>query len=213
MLLPHHACVCYLKSNVFSEYAFFFNKNSVDVLYKTLDSVGIDDIFEIKQFAARNPVVNDVVTLAIECNKMTSQAQNALLKILEDPPVKTQFIFFVSSKSVFIPTVHSRLHDVTTYFTTEFTSGSLSNDDVGSGSVAEFIASGYKDRLALIDGLVKTEKIDDFIASLKLDFTQITDNVSNKFVLSFVMQNVYQPGASKKMLLEYLALQLPVVRK
>ena len=213
MVLPHHACVCYLKSSVFSDADFYFNKNSVDVFYKFSDSIGIDDILEIKQFASRNPVAQEVVTLAVECNKVTQQAQNALLKVLEDPPVKTQFVFFVSSKSVFIPTVHSRLHDVTAYFKDEYETNVLSGELSRSSQVTDFIKNTYKERLAFIDSMVKAEKIDDFIDVLKSEHSEISIDASDKAALSFVMQNIYQPGASKKMLLEYLALHLSVVRK
>ena len=40
-------------------------------------------------------------------------AQNALLKILEEPPKNIRFILVASSKSIFLPTIRSRLRIVT----------------------------------------------------------------------------------------------------
>ncbi len=48
------------------------------------------------------------VVMINEGEKLTTQAQNALLKILEDPPEETTFIILVESLSKLLPTIISR---------------------------------------------------------------------------------------------------------
>ncbi len=214
MLLPHHACVSYVSSVAFNTVDFPYIQNSSDVIYRQIDTVGIGDVAEMKQYAMRNPVAQEVVTIAVECNKMTVQAQNALLKILEDPPVKTQFIFFITSKNILIPTVHSRLHDVTYFLRSTYLDKSRTeNKDVDYENFKHFISGEYKERLSFIESLVKSEKIDNFIEFIKSNYELCIQSTDDKKVLMFVFEHIYQPGASKKMLLEYLAVQLPVERR
>lgn len=44
-----------------------------------------------------------------DCDNISIQAQNTLLKIIEEPPPFTHFIFTAQTKSVFLPTVLSRV--------------------------------------------------------------------------------------------------------
>lgn len=48
-----------------------------------------------------------------EAHTMTSEAQNALLKLLEEPPEGTAFLLTVSNAHVLLPTIHSRTQQVT----------------------------------------------------------------------------------------------------
>lgn len=48
------------------------------------------------------------IYIIAECEKMNANAQNALLKILEEPPENTLFLLCVPSKEMLLPTVVSR---------------------------------------------------------------------------------------------------------
>lgn len=48
-------------------------------------------------------------TLILGAKSFTIPAQNALLKILEEPPLNIEFILLAPNKSTFLPTVRSRL--------------------------------------------------------------------------------------------------------
>ena len=49
------------------------------------------------------------IYILADCDKMSQLAQNALLKIIEEPPAHAYFIFTASSKAVFLPTILSRV--------------------------------------------------------------------------------------------------------
>ncbi len=49
------------------------------------------------------------IYILADCDKMSQLSQNALLKIIEEPPAHAYFIFTASSKAVFLPTILSRV--------------------------------------------------------------------------------------------------------
>ncbi|WP_457553450.1 DNA polymerase III subunit [Desulfobacula sp.] len=52
------------------------------------------------------------MVLILNADRMNIQAQNALLKMLEEPPEKTFFILIATSISLFLPTIISRCHKI-----------------------------------------------------------------------------------------------------
>ncbi|MDO4633453.1 MAG: DNA polymerase III subunit delta' [Eubacteriales bacterium] len=82
----------------------------IEVTHEKPNSIGVDEI--------RDQVVNDVsvrpyssprkVYIIDECEKMTQQAQNALLKTLEEPPAYAVIVLLTSNASMLLPTIQSR---------------------------------------------------------------------------------------------------------
>jgi replication-associated recombination protein RarA len=76
----------------------------------TKDSIGIDAVREIKNFLWQKPNVSSRRTLIIDnAELLTTQAQNALLKITEEPPVSSLLILVTSDIESILPTIVSRL--------------------------------------------------------------------------------------------------------
>lgn len=89
------------------------SRNHPDIIYVTHEkpnSIGVDDI--------RGQLVNDVmikpyngkykVYIVSEAEKMTVQAQNALLKTLEEPPAYAVILLLTTNASVLLDTIRSR---------------------------------------------------------------------------------------------------------
>ena len=91
----------------------FEEKNNPDMIYikptKT-NFIGVDDIREqIKEKANIKPYACEYKIFILEdADKMTVQAQNALLKILEEPPSFLIFFLLGDDKKDFLPTIISR---------------------------------------------------------------------------------------------------------
>jgi DNA polymerase III subunit delta' len=83
----------------------------------TKDSIGIDAVREIRNFLWQKPNVSAHRTLIIdEAEFLTNEAQNALLKITEEPPASALLILITSDIEAILPTIASRLPKV--YFGT-----------------------------------------------------------------------------------------------
>ncbi len=74
------------------------------------DSIGIDAAREIKNFLWQKPAVSARRTLIIdEAELLTTEAQNALLKVTEEPPTSALLILVTSDIESILPTIVSRL--------------------------------------------------------------------------------------------------------
>lgn len=76
-------------------------------LQATMADFGIDDARELATKAYISSHGTRYVIAYI--NAITLEAQNALLKVLEEPPSDTEIILLASSKDIFIRTIRSRL--------------------------------------------------------------------------------------------------------
>ncbi len=76
-------------------------------------TIPVEDIREMERLAGVHPFEgNDRVILITEADKMTPAAQNALLKILEEPPEGNWFFLVTSQKEALLPTIISRCRPV-----------------------------------------------------------------------------------------------------
>ncbi|MBQ7010756.1 MAG: hypothetical protein IJN63_03530 [Clostridia bacterium] len=89
------------------------NRNCIDMI--TIDkgdkaSIGVDRIRELKQNTVLSASELDCkIYMILEADKMTEEAQNALLKILEEPPIEeTYFLLCTENSEALLPTVRSR---------------------------------------------------------------------------------------------------------
>jgi DNA polymerase-3 subunit delta' len=74
------------------------------------DSIGIDAAREVKTFLWQKPNTSARRTLVIDnAELLTTEAQNALLKITEEPPASSLLILITSDVESILPTIVSRL--------------------------------------------------------------------------------------------------------
>ena len=87
-----------------------------DIIYiNTADkkSIGVDRIREISKDVYVRPFESDCKVYIIENGaSLTDEAQNAMLKILEEPPEYAVFIIITTSSSILLPTVLSRSNTI-----------------------------------------------------------------------------------------------------
>ena len=77
------------------------------------NTIGIDEIREIKNFLAVLPIASDYRTVIVrDAENMTREAQNAFLKITEEPPLHSLIILTADSTESILPTLASRLRKI-----------------------------------------------------------------------------------------------------
>ena len=140
------------------------NVESVDIVryYPSSSSFGVDDVRKIIDEVNKKPYEGDKKVLILyKCDKMTTQAQNALLKTIEDPPIGVYLILLSESLETILDTIQSRCQ---VYKLTP-----LSKEDILEYIQINFPDVKYNDRyaaLAFSTGI--PGKVDRFINDEKL---------------------------------------------
>ncbi len=171
-------------------------------------TVAIDQVRDLISSAYQKPLKGALKTLFVVTNKFSPQAEQALLKLLEEPPISTKLVFCVPKTLQFLPTINSRVQEM---------SFSISTGDEGIKLFADFLKKDYASRLAyLTKELAKKDPVweNDFINSLSdwlnsADYQRISLPIQTRKQISKYFGYLYGPGASKKLLLEAIALVLP----
>ena len=172
-------------------------------------SFGIDDARALRAWQGLMPEVGKRKIHIVYADFMTEQAENALLKTLEEPTESTHIIFAIPKPEVLLPTLLSRVRVI------------MPNGKEGSSLEAKkFLALGRGDRLAHIAKLVEKSDDDEAAAEVRertlalmdsLERFLATDMQSNREKLELVLKfkkYLYIPGASSRMILETLALTI-----
>src|SRR3990167_8988093 len=84
--------------------------NPFDVNLQTFEkAMGIPDVRSIQKSISLKPFRGKIKAVVIEAyGNITIEAQNALLKVLEEPPANTLIIISTSKKELILPTIISR---------------------------------------------------------------------------------------------------------
>ncbi len=93
--------------------ATFESKNNPDVFFvcgTKLKSIGVSDVREqiIKQMQTKPFKYNKKIFIVLEAHKLTTAAQNALLKTIEEPSSYGMFILLTENFNALLPTILSR---------------------------------------------------------------------------------------------------------
>lgn len=175
---------------------------SVDVTHCVSERFTIDSARALQQAVASRSVSEEPRVFVIVASVFTIEAQNALLKLFEEVPNDVQLYIVVPHESVFIPTLLSRFVTKTAYENNE------------KDLIEDFLKSSLKDRLATIQEKAKNKDWSwmEGLVVQAAQYPEIQKSVDAKKSLALVESYLRIRGASRKMLLEELALTLPAVR-
>lgn len=189
---------------------------SADTIHIIREVFTIDDAREFKRQAFLRPEELSCREIVVFAKRYLREAQNALLKVLEEPPETTRITIVSPSLNILLPTVRSRLLLVST----ESVNDELENEDELSSR--HFCTISLADRLSLIEKHHKAKKnelLRNLLNSLLIYGSDIyqkssPENYSRTVqTLSVVEPYVSMTGSSVKILLEFLALRLPIATK
>lgn len=171
-----------------------------------LPQIGIDDVRKIISDAHRMPDNGaGERVLVVATQFVTEEAQQALLKIIEEPPQSTRFIFIIPSGYNFLPTLESR-----------FERAEMTEEMKTTEAFTEFLKAEIADRLILIETAVKNKNLVWQSEIQKGLFHHLQTLDARKVPLEklkdleYVSRLLLTRGASNKFLLEQLALSLEV---
>ncbi len=211
------------KFDLYSHHALLFRVGSLDdfvipeyfaeddLLVLEYDQLKIGQVKEIVQLSSRKPINNKFQILVIKFSYIFHEAQNALLKTLEEPPSSTKFIIVTLHDTELLPTILSRLQLDADYSVRNSCNVSV---DKTNNHFRNFLEIPYKQRLSIIETITK-EKNHEWISDFKkglyqwLDSDNVKMNCDRFQKILTVSQYLLKRGSNNKMLLEFLAIYLP----
>lgn len=191
-------------------------KNDPDLFYQKYESLTIDDSREIKEWHSRLPTKSESKKIClISTNFINKEAEQSLLKIIEEPGTSTFFFIVTPDSSVLLNTTRSRVQVV---------KHKEAFDENLSEIANQIISLPLKDKLEIIASLVKKNKSEESSGPLRRyainllneiekqiykNFKNEPKNKNYMFVLEELVKNknyLNYRGASVKMILEHIAM-------
>lgn len=174
--------------------------------------LSVDEARKLVEFSSMSTFGKDRAKLIIlSAERMTREAQNTLLKLTEEPNSSLRIFVIVSKDVELLPTLLSRLEDISFAFTDKAQSSKL--------PAQSFLSMGLKERFKLAEKIAKDEDetaLDVFLRDLenkvyKHKYKNILEKEKVFSSISFAKQSASSQGRQKRMILETLSISLPVV--
>jgi len=201
MTSTHHATL--IRSNFVSDFKLEDQQLESELNDVYVEKFGIDNARDLVRQAHQRPLEAKEKTILIRTEFITLEAQNALLKLVEETPESTRLIFVLPQDFILLPTLNSRF---------SFEQNAVGLEVITNEIFAEFLAAGYKDRISAIDAAIKQKNL-NWQRSIKQGLLTLLEKRNNKVLpsteLEYVSRTLMTRGASNKMLLEHIALILP----
>lgn len=188
----HHAYVYYTTS--LAALPTELQQPSVDVVHLRSPQWGIAQSRELAAAASTRPVERDVRALVVQTERLTNEAQNALLKLLEDPPATTCVHVLVPGPDRLLETVRSRLQVATT--------------ETQTAADADWQTLRAQPLATQLSEITARTKAKDTGWQHAVLTAAVADTTVPALVRQQIDQYAAQAGASRKMLLEELVLSL-----
>ena len=191
-----------------TEHGFVQTSNS-DFVFRELVSFAIEDARELRAWQELTSMNGGHKVHVVYADFITREAENALLKTLEEPIPNTHIFFAIPKPDVLLPTLLSRVRVVMP----------ARNDDFKK-MATDFLRSTEQQRLSYVAKLVEKSDDEEAAAEVRertlalldaLEQSLAEDLTKNKSKLEQILKfkkYLYIPGASSRMILETLALIL-----
>lgn len=213
MQSTHHAYYIEGPLSAFEAY-----KERVAPFYaREYERFGIDEARELQNIASLKNYESAVFLLGVA--SLTSEAQQAMLKLFEEPQQGTQFVLLVPHGTL-LPTLRSRMlayPEKLKFDGQNSLAGRAGPRGLFEREISVFLAGSPKDRSDIIAKLLKDdegtkERVRDFVNALEAELYKKVGEPKARQALgdiAMVRQYLQDRSPSLKMLLEHLALSLP----
>lgn len=173
----------------------------------TFDVFGVDDSRFLKYVQSRKPIFSPRKACVIQANSFTLEAQNALLKLFEEPLPHTHFFIVMKNSGTLLPTLESRLYRIR---------GEHVTDSKYDTVVERFIHASMPERITLLsDIIIAKDKaravgfLDALTVRLYAESKKGMYNVSDTRDVLVCRDYLHDRSSSVKMLLEHVSATVP----
>ncbi len=192
-------------------------KGNPDIVILRHGLFSVEDARRVTELAASVPFAGEYKVLVVSASRAYHEAQNALLKLFEEPPEGVYLFFILPSVGGLLPTLRSRVHILGAH-----REPSASHS---TGSAEEFIKAGKEKRSALIKKLAqgkdeeeRRENREEAIRMVNgmeaVAYAAFKGSGSDSVAaflsdIATVRGYLYDRSAPVRMILEHLALVIP----
>lgn len=191
------------------------NLNHPDLLYFPADSkLGINEAKKIKAHFSFKPLLaKGKVAILEDASSLTTEAQNALLKILEELPENGLVILGADSQEYFLPTILSRCQIIKIIKKDKVSS--YSTPEVEYEEIEKLLKTNIEERFKYIEKLEEKEEfLDELINYFR---TQLIDQPKPEIVqfLDTLLEakKWSKQNVNTRAILEYLILKVPSLKQ
>ncbi len=183
----------------------FAVKANPDFWLGEFETFGIDDGRKIKEMQSRTASSGDKKIFIISANFITREAQNALLKMFEEPTAGTHFFIITTNTNQILPTLKSRLQILSASRSSLDAKADASRLDLE----ARFLKVSKAKRLEFLKSTIEEkdkQKAIEFLNGLEQELAKDVKKYS--FALEEIQKArgyLSDRGSSVKMLLEHIA--------
>ncbi|MBP6856476.1 MAG: hypothetical protein KBC42_00910 [Candidatus Pacebacteria bacterium] len=195
------------------EYVKTLFKSSAHVLVKSYALFTVDDARDISKNSSFSATAETPHVEIVYADSFSPEAQNALLKAIEEPAHYTHYIFVTPRLSRVLPTILSRSVSFSLMDT------SISNTD--EIEMKEFLGGGRSSRMLIVarylkdledeEGETSRRALDTFFEKLIVYISGTHSEMKSQALLTVMNARKYirDKGSSQKMIAEYVALLIP----
>jgi DNA polymerase III delta prime subunit len=192
---------------ILSEKLNFEPQANPDFLMIESQIFGIDNAREFEKWAIGKPLLGETKVSFIVVGSITHEAQNALLKVLEEPPLGTYIFINLESLGGLLPTFLSRVR-ILKLSKMPFDICPKKGIFDSELPAKKFLAGKIKERFALVRSLSKKENKEEMKDLIKnLETLAYKNNFNAENLKNILTAKIFAStrGSSPKMLLEWLA--------
>lgn len=177
-----------------------------DFLGLEIESFGIPDARNLEKWAIGKPLMSDTKVALIKTGSITVEAQNALLKLLEEPPIGTYIFINLENVANLLGTFLSRVR----VFDATAIGGEGKKEKIEHDPKAEqFINGDIKKRFEIVKALANKEDkadIKNLIKNLE-DVSYKSKSIERGSLKNVLLAKVLVSarGSSPRMILEWLS--------
>ncbi len=179
---------------------------SVDVF----ESMGIQDGRALQQRQMRAGIGGGLKIFIVAFTTITSEAQNALLKVFEEPTANTHFFLVTPEPGLLLPTLRSRLVIVPA----SVSAGTGKGVPSLLAEAKKFLALSYGERMNFVKEIAEDKEkgyISDFLDAVEyvVRSGDISKHAGAMEEYLKMRSYLFDRASSVKMILEYIALVIP----
>lgn len=185
-------------------------KDHPDVLWIEEEKLGVEQAKKIRGFLSIKPYsAKGRVVVVLHADNFTLDAQNSLLKTLEEPPTNAIIILAAGSDKSFLPTVLSRVEIVYLRHTTSDIRLQSNANGLKTENIKELFQASLEERFEFIEKLEDKEQF--FQQLLTFFHTQLPKNPAYlPFTKELLKAEAWkEANGNLRAILEYLMLNLP----